>query len=106
MTSPPQSHPNPSINSLTEQMMEEKRINTKQQQQMATSFKGATDVASEVMIMSRLKTAMEEIKVLNETVATLTQKLQQWEEKLIQLKSARIATIPIGNCMTNDWCYK
>jgi hypothetical protein len=48
MTSPPQSHPNPSINSLTEQMMEEKRINTKQQQQMATSFKGATDVASEV----------------------------------------------------------
>jgi hypothetical protein len=53
------------------------------------------------MIMSRLKTAMEEIKVLNKTVATLTQKLQQWEEKLIQLKSARIATIPIGNCMTN-----
>ena len=61
-----------SINTITEEDTAAARdINNEQLQQMATSFKGATDVASEVM--DRLKTAMDEIVKLNKTVANLTQ---------------------------------
>jgi hypothetical protein len=69
-----------SINNIAEGMLEEGRINNEQLQQMATSFRGATDVASEVM--SRLKTALEEIKTLNKTVATLTQTNKQLVEAI------------------------
>ena len=71
-----------SINNLAEEIVEG-RVNNKQLQQMATSFKGATDVASEVM--SRLKTAMEEIKTLNKTVATLTQTNKQLVEAITKM---------------------
>lgn len=61
-----------SINAITEEEAAAARdINNEQLQQMATAFKGATDVSEEVM--QRLKTAMEEISKLNKTVATLTQ---------------------------------
>jgi hypothetical protein len=69
-----------SINNISEEMLEEGRINNEQLQQMATSFKGATDVASEVM--SYLKTALEEIKTLNKTVATMAQTNKQLVEAI------------------------
>jgi chromosome segregation ATPase len=99
-----------SINSVTEQMMEEKRINTEQLQQMATSFKGATDVASEVM--SRLKTALEEIKVLNKTVATLTHTNKQLVETIAAMGGKTEPTEKCLHCNNahrqpyEKWCYK
>jgi uncharacterized protein YukE len=58
------------VNELLETIRRDAMVGTEQIQQMATSFKGATETMSEVM--DRLKTAMDQIKILNNTVATLT----------------------------------
>eukprot|EP00956_Cyclotella_meneghiniana_P030259 scaffold75592_cov75-Cyclotella_meneghiniana.AAC.5 len=51
-------------------MMKDAMVGSEQINQMATSFKGATETVAEVM--SRLKTAMEENKTLSKAVADLT----------------------------------
>jgi DNA anti-recombination protein RmuC len=77
-----------SINTITEEdAAAAQDINNEQLQQMATPFKGATDVASEVM--DSIKTAMDEIVKLNQTVANLTQTNKTLVETIATMGGAR-----------------
>ena len=74
---------------LFEEFKRDSMANSEQIQQMATSFKGATDTMSEVI--ERLKTAMEENKVLTKTITTLTNTNKQLVESNKQLAEALTA---------------
>jgi DNA repair exonuclease SbcCD ATPase subunit len=57
------------VTDLLDTIRRDAMVGSEQIQQMATSFKGATDTMGEVM--DRLKMALDQIKTLNNTIATL-----------------------------------
>ena len=57
------------ITEFFDELRRDATVSKEQIQQMANSFKGASETMVEVM--ARLKSAMEEIKTLNKTVSTL-----------------------------------
>jgi methyl-accepting chemotaxis protein len=59
------------ITEFFDKLRRDATVSKEQIQQMANSFKGASETMGEVM--ARLKSAMEEIKTLNKTVSTLTE---------------------------------
>jgi rubrerythrin len=77
------------VNELLDTIRRDAVVGTEQIQQMATSFKGATETMSEVM--DKLKTAMDQIKVLNNTVATWTATNKQLADT-IKAMSGKAAT--------------
>ena len=72
-----------------EEIRRDAMVNTEQIQLMATLFKGATNTMTEVI--ERLKTAMEDNKVLTRTVSTLTNTNKQLVETNKQLTTALAA---------------
>ncbi len=63
------------VSELLEEIRRDAMVGNEQIQQMATSFKGATDTISEVM--DRLKTALDQVKVLTATNKTLVETNKQ-----------------------------
>jgi methyl-accepting chemotaxis protein len=63
------------VSELLEEIRRDAMVGNEQIQQMATSFKGATDTMSEVM--DRLKTALDQIKVLTATNKTSVESNKQ-----------------------------
>ena len=76
-------------------MMKDAMVGSEQINQMATSFKGATETMAEVM--SRLKTAMEENKTLSKAVADLTSTNKQLSETIKLLAEKRGGTTNTGS---------
>jgi DNA repair exonuclease SbcCD ATPase subunit len=68
------------ITDFMDELRRDTAVSQEQIQQMSTAFKGTAETMSEVM--DRLKQAMDEIKVLNNTVSTLTTANKQLADAL------------------------
>jgi DNA repair exonuclease SbcCD ATPase subunit len=77
---------------LLEEIRRDAMVGNEQIQQMATSFKGATDTMSEVM--DRLKTALDQIKVLTATNKTLVESNKQLTDTIKALGGKAAAKPP------------